>query len=71
MVREFKATGKARYKDIAANAWQITINAHTYSIGGNSQGETFRAANMISKFTICIIARAHCIQWSDSRLTAT
>ncbi|KAF2664975.1 secreted protein [Microthyrium microscopicum] len=48
-IREFKATGKQRYKDIAANAWQIVINAHTYSIGGNSQGEAFRAANMISK----------------------
>jgi DUF1680 family protein len=48
-VREFKATGKTRYKDIAANAWNITISAHTYSIGGNSQDESFRAPNAISK----------------------
>ena len=28
--REYKATGTTRYRDIAANAWNITVNAHTY-----------------------------------------
>ena len=41
--REYKATGTTRYRDIATNAWNITVNAHTYVIGGNSQAEHFRA----------------------------
>jgi DUF1680 family protein len=48
-IREFKSTGKVRYRDIAMNAWNITVSAHTYSIGGNSQDESFKAANAISK----------------------
>lgn len=40
--REFKATGTTRYRDIATNAWNICVNAHTYVIGGNSQAEHFR-----------------------------
>jgi DUF1680 family protein len=48
-VREYKSTGKMRYREIAVNAWNITVSAHTYSIGGNSQGEAFRAPNAISK----------------------
>lgn len=47
-VRQYKATGTARYRDIAANAWAITTGAHTYAIGGNSQAEHFRAPNAIS-----------------------
>ncbi|WP_406315986.1 glycoside hydrolase family 127 protein [Streptosporangium sp. NBC_01639] len=46
--REYKATGTTRYRDIAANAWRITANAHTYAIGGNSQAEHFRAPNAIA-----------------------
>ncbi|MBB5873593.1 DUF1680 family protein [Allocatelliglobosispora scoriae] len=46
--REYKATGTTRYRDIAANAWNITVNAHTYAIGGNSQAEHFRAPNAIA-----------------------
>jgi DUF1680 family protein len=46
--REYKATGTARYRDIAANAWDICVGAHTYAIGGNSQGEHFRAPNAIA-----------------------
>ena len=46
--REYKATGTTRYRDIATNAWNITVNAHTYVIGGNSQAEHFRAPNAIA-----------------------
>jgi DUF1680 family protein len=46
--REYKATGTTRYRDIAGNAWNICVNAHTYVIGGNSVGEFFRAPNTIA-----------------------
>ena len=49
-VREYKATGTTRYRDIASNAWNICVNAHTYIIGGNSQAEHFRAPNAIAQF---------------------
>ncbi|MGW6932947.1 beta-L-arabinofuranosidase domain-containing protein [Lentzea sp. NPDC054927] len=48
--REYKATGTTRYRDIAANAWNITIGAHTYVIGGNSQAEHFRAPNAVAAY---------------------
>ncbi|MDQ3789694.1 MAG: glycoside hydrolase family 127 protein [Actinomycetota bacterium] len=48
--REYKATGTTRYRDIAANAWNITVAAHTYVIGGNSQAEHFRAPNAIAAY---------------------
>jgi uncharacterized protein len=48
--REYKATGTTRYRDIARNAWDITVNAHTYAIGGNSQAEHFRAPNAIAAY---------------------
>lgn len=48
--REFKATGATRYRDIAANAWNITVGAHTYVIGGNSQAEHFRPPNAIAGY---------------------
>ncbi|MGC4792121.1 beta-L-arabinofuranosidase domain-containing protein [Micromonospora sp. DT178] len=48
--REYKATGTTRYRDIASNAWNITVNAHTYVIGGNSQAEHFRAPNAIAGY---------------------
>ncbi len=46
--RQYKATGTWRYRDIASHAWNITVNAHTYAIGGNSQAEHFRAPNAIA-----------------------
>ncbi|MFE5212559.1 beta-L-arabinofuranosidase domain-containing protein [Streptomyces sp. NPDC056600] len=49
-VREFKATGTTRYRDIAGNAWKICVGAHTYAIGGNSQAEHFRAPNAIAGY---------------------
>ncbi|MEH1100886.1 beta-L-arabinofuranosidase domain-containing protein [Micromonospora sp. CPCC 205561] len=48
--REFKATGTTRYRDIATNAWNITVDAHTYVIGGNSQAEHFRAPDAIAGY---------------------
>ncbi|MBW4701662.1 beta-L-arabinofuranosidase domain-containing protein [Micromonospora sp. RL09-050-HVF-A] len=48
--REFKATGTTRYRDIASNAWNMTVNAHTYVIGGNSQAEHFRPPNAIAGY---------------------
>ncbi|MCC9710891.1 glycoside hydrolase family 127 protein [Streptomyces sp. MNU76] len=48
--REFKATGTTRYRDIATHAWDFTVDAHTYAIGGNSQAEHFRAPNAIAGF---------------------
>jgi hypothetical protein len=48
--REFKATGTTRYRDIATNAWNICVNAHSYVIGGNSQAEHFHAANTIAAY---------------------
>ncbi|MER7195517.1 beta-L-arabinofuranosidase domain-containing protein [Streptomyces flaveolus] len=47
-VREYKATGIARYRDIATNAWNHTVRSHTYAIGGNSQAEHFRAPDAIA-----------------------
>ncbi|BEL05262.1 glycoside hydrolase family 127 protein [Actinoplanes sichuanensis] len=48
--REYKATGTTRYRDIARNAWNITVGAHTYAIGGNSQAEHFRPAGAIAGY---------------------
>ncbi|MFE7764380.1 beta-L-arabinofuranosidase domain-containing protein [Streptomyces sp. NPDC057438] len=48
--REYKATGTTRYRDIATNAWNICVDAHTYAIGGNSQAEHFRAPNAIAGY---------------------
>ncbi|MFH9085601.1 beta-L-arabinofuranosidase domain-containing protein [Streptomyces sp. NPDC017673] len=49
-VREYKATGVTRYRDIATNAWNHCVGSHTYAIGGNSQAEHFRAPNAIAGY---------------------
>ncbi|MFF1506510.1 beta-L-arabinofuranosidase domain-containing protein [Streptomyces sp. NPDC058326] len=49
-VREYKATGARRYRDIATHAWDMCVGTHTYAIGGNSQGEHFRAPNSIAAY---------------------
>ncbi|RDW70467.1 Six-hairpin glycosidase [Aspergillus mulundensis] len=49
-VHEYRATGNKTYLDIARNAWQMTVNTHTYAIGGNSQAEHFRAPNAIAGY---------------------
>lgn len=48
--KEYKATGTTSYLTIAKNAWTMTVNAHTYAIGGNSQAEHFRAPNAIAGY---------------------
>ncbi|GAA2734856.1 beta-L-arabinofuranosidase domain-containing protein [Streptomyces nogalater] len=49
-VRAYKATGTTRYRDIATNAWNFCVHAHTYAIGGNSQAEHFRAPDAIAAY---------------------
>ncbi|MFI6151775.1 beta-L-arabinofuranosidase domain-containing protein [Kitasatospora sp. NPDC051170] len=49
-VGEYRATGTARYHDIAANAWTICTGAHSYAIGGNSQAEHFRPPGAIAAY---------------------
>ncbi|KAL6711396.1 hypothetical protein ACN47E_004330 [Coniothyrium glycines] len=66
--REYKATGNTRYRDIARNAWAITVNAHTYAIGGNSQAEHFRPANAIAGYFKTDTAE-HCNTYNMLKLT--
>jgi DUF1680 family protein len=49
-MREFKATGTKKYADIARNAWNMAVYAHSYAIGGNSQAEHFRPPNAIAGY---------------------
>ncbi|WP_433498663.1 beta-L-arabinofuranosidase domain-containing protein [Sphaerimonospora sp. CA-214678] len=67
-VREYKATGTTRYRDIAANAWNITVGAHTYAIGGNSQAEHFRAPNAIAGY-LANDTCEHCNSYNMLKLT--
>jgi uncharacterized protein len=66
--REYKATGTTRYRDIAANAWAMTIRAHTYAIGGNSQAEHFRAPNAIAGY-LAKDTCEHCNTYNMLKLT--
>jgi uncharacterized protein len=47
-IREYHATGTARYRTIAQNFWDIVIAHHTYCIGGNSNGEYFQTPDAIA-----------------------
>ena len=47
-IREYHATGTTRYRDIAANFWDIVLRHHTYAIGGNSNGEYFQTPDAIA-----------------------
>ncbi|MGB3438141.1 MAG: beta-L-arabinofuranosidase domain-containing protein [Actinophytocola sp.] len=66
--REYKATGTTRYRDIAVNAWDLTVGAHTYVIGGNSQAEHFRAPNAIAAYLNTDTAEA-CNTYNMLKLT--
>jgi uncharacterized protein len=66
--REYKASGTTRYRDIAVNAWDITVGAHTYVIGGNSQAEHFRAPNAIAAYLNTDTAEA-CNTYNMLKLT--
>ncbi|KAJ2893560.1 hypothetical protein MKZ38_008453 [Zalerion maritima] len=50
--KEYKGSGNTTYKDIAANAWLMTVNHHSYSIGGNSQSEHFRPSDAIADYLL-------------------
>ncbi|GAA2688178.1 beta-L-arabinofuranosidase domain-containing protein [Actinoplanes palleronii] len=67
-VREYKATGTTRYRDIGLNAWTITTGAHTYAIGGNSQAEHFRAPNAIAGYLTTDTCE-HCNTYNMLKLT--
>jgi DUF1680 family protein len=47
-IREYHATGTTRYRDIAVNFWDIVTRHHSYAIGGNSNGEYFKAPDRIA-----------------------
>ncbi|KAK5159316.1 hypothetical protein LTS14_002458 [Recurvomyces mirabilis] len=66
--REYKATGTSKYLDVARNAWNIVIKAHTYAPGGNSQAEHFRAANDISGY-LTTDTMEHCNSYNMLKLT--
>ncbi|KAK3309477.1 uncharacterized protein B0T15DRAFT_545279 [Chaetomium strumarium] len=66
--REYQATGTTRYRDIARNAWDMTVRAHTYAIGGNSQAEHFRPANAIAQYLTRDTAEA-CNTYNMLKLT--
>ncbi|PSK59295.1 hypothetical protein B9Z65_3619 [Elsinoe australis] len=66
--REYKATGTGRYLDIARNGWNITVAAHTYAIGGNSQAEHFRPPNAIAGYLTDDTAEA-CNTYNMLKLT--
>ncbi|MFB9415584.1 beta-L-arabinofuranosidase domain-containing protein [Dactylosporangium matsuzakiense] len=66
--REYKATGTTRYRDIASNAWNMTVNAHTYVIGGNSQAEHFKAPNAIAGY-LANDTCEHCNSYNMLKLT--
>jgi DUF1680 family protein len=65
---EYKGTGTSRYRDIAKNAWNMTVAAHSYAIGGNSQAEHFRPANAISQYLAQDTAEA-CNTYNMLKLT--
>jgi uncharacterized protein len=66
--REYMATGTSRYLDIARNAWNIVVGAHTYAIGGNSQNEHFRAPNAIAGYLTTDTCE-HCNSYNMLKLT--
>ncbi len=47
-IREYHATGATRYRDIATNFHAIVTGHHSYVIGGNSNGEYFKAPDRIA-----------------------
>lgn len=50
VINQYLATGTTRYLDIAANAWSMIVDTHSYAIGGNSQAEHFRQADNITGY---------------------
>ncbi len=46
----FRANKKPYYYKIAKNFWEMVVGSHTYNIGGNGEGEMFRAAGKIARY---------------------
>ncbi|KAI0020483.1 hypothetical protein F4780DRAFT_361136 [Xylariomycetidae sp. FL0641] len=67
-VWEYKQTGDARYLDIARNAWEMTVQHHSYAIGANSQAEHFREADAIAAYLTNDTAEA-CNSYNMLKLT--
>ncbi|KAI1639085.1 secreted protein [Biscogniauxia mediterranea] len=67
-IREYKQTGTGRYLEIARNAWNMTVSAHSYAIGGNSQAEHFHAADAIAGWLTDDTAEA-CNSYNMLKLT--
>lgn len=66
--REYKTTGTTRYRDIARNAWDMVVGAHSYAIGGNSQAEHFHLPNAIAQYLDSDTAEA-CNTYNMLKLT--
>lgn len=66
--KEYKATGTQSFLTIAKNAWTMTVNAHTYAMGGNSQAEHFKAPNAIAGYLMTDTAEA-CNTYNMLKLT--
>lgn len=66
--REYQATGDSRYLDIAKNAWDITVNHHSYAIGGNSQAEHFHGPDEIAGYLDTDTCE-HCNSYNMLKLT--
>jgi DUF1680 family protein len=66
--REYKQTGTSKYLDIARNAWDITVNHHSYAIGGNSQAEHFHGPDAIAGYLTSDTAEA-CNSYNMLKLT--
>ncbi|KAH8668786.1 hypothetical protein BX600DRAFT_480788 [Xylariales sp. PMI_506] len=66
--REYRATENSTYLDIASNAWEMTVNHHTYAIGGNSQAEHFHAPDEIAGYLTTDTCE-HCNSYNMLKLT--
>ncbi|ACU73856.1 protein of unknown function DUF1680 [Catenulispora acidiphila DSM 44928] len=67
-LREYLATGTARYLTIAQNFWAITTGHHMYEIGGFSNGEYFQTPNAIASQlsnTTCEV----CVTYNELKLS--
>ncbi|NUP48248.1 MAG: hypothetical protein HOW97_13190 [Catenulispora sp.] len=67
-LREYYATGTARYLTIAQNFWTITTAHHMYEIGGFSNGEYFQTPNAIASQlsnTTCEV----CVTYNELKLS--
>ena len=67
--REYKATGTTRYRDIAANAWNITVNAHTLRHRRQQPGRALPGAQRDRRRTSTNDTCEHCNTYNMLKLT--